>query len=89
MDLHEKTQLFNYYSKTEGFYFRIIIKQFKVFAYYKFCRSVNQPKNVLLINKLKTFQVLGFHPLTPLVPGLMFYIFNLKNSFWVHYFKDF
>jgi len=29
----KKTPLFNYYSKTKGFYFRIIIKQFKVFSH--------------------------------------------------------
>jgi len=29
----KKTQLFNYYSKTKGFYFRIIIKQFKKFLH--------------------------------------------------------
>jgi len=29
----QKTQLFNYYSKTKSFYFRIIIKQLKKFSH--------------------------------------------------------
>jgi len=30
---NENTQLFTYYSKTKGFYGRIIIKQFKIFSH--------------------------------------------------------